>query len=242
MRASHEKEAVLDLTYYRDWVAKREKARESDKTKRTFFVTISREFGCEGYEVATGLVERLNSRSERGWSLFTHMNLEEMAGSDEMDTNMVHEVSEKRWSFQDWFADSLVPKYLQSPSSKVFEKMRNLALNLADKGNCVFLGGGAQVITHRLDPKKFLGVHIRIAASYPWRLCQVEEMYKMSRGEAENHLKDHQDSRDKFIADFTGLNAADPALYHLTFNNAKNDPELMVDMIEKYLEELGVFD
>ena len=47
----------------------------------------------------------------------------------------------------------------------------------------------------------------------------------MNRSEAENLLRGHQDSRDKFIADFTGLNAADPALYHLTFNNAKNGPE-----------------
>ena len=55
-------------------------------------MTLSREYGCEGYEVATGLVEVTQyNRSERGWSLFTHMNLEEMAGSDDMDTNMVHQ-------------------------------------------------------------------------------------------------------------------------------------------------------
>lgn len=242
MRASLEKESALDLSYYRDWVAKREGAREKDKTKRTFFVTISREYGCEGYEVATKLIDRLNKRSDKGWSLFTHKNLEEMAASDEMDADMVHAVTEMRWSFKDWFVDALVPKYLKSPSSKVFEKIKNLTLNLADKGNCVFLGGGAQVVTHRLDPKKFLGIHIRIGAAHAWRVNHIESISNFPREEAEKTLEIHQDARNEFIEDFTGLDASDPALYHVIFNNAKNGPDVMVDMIEKYLELNGVFD
>ena len=36
------REVTLDLSFYRDWVAKREKALDKDKKKPTFFVTLSR--------------------------------------------------------------------------------------------------------------------------------------------------------------------------------------------------------
>jgi hypothetical protein len=242
MKPTHVRETVLDLSYYRDWVAKREADRQKDAQKRTYFISLSREYGCQGYDVATALLDKLNAREDTGgWSLFTHQNLEEMAGSPELGAEMIHDVMEHRWSFQDWFVDSLVPKYMQSYSSKTFERMRNLTLNLADKGNVIFLGGGAQVITHRLDPKKFCGLHFRIIASDPWRIHQVEEIFDLPRDKAEGQIDELQDARNKFIKDFTGFDVNDPALYHVWFNNAKNNPEEMSEMIIRYLGLQGAF-
>lgn len=242
MRGPHLKEATLDLSFYRDWVSRRKKEREKDVKKPTFFVTISREFGCEGYEFALKLVEKLNERHDGQWNLFTRKMIEEIASGEDILPEMVHEISEKRWSFKDWFVDALVPTYLQSPSSHVFKKMRNLILNLADKGNCVILGGGSQIVTHRLDPKKFFGVHIRVVASHEWRLKRIGEIDKLTRDAAEHTMRARQDSRDKFILDFTGLNAGDPSMYSLIFNNARNDAELMANTVVEYLRLNGAFD
>jgi len=236
MRAANVQETVLDLNFYRDWVAKRAEALEGKKSARTVFVTISREFGCEGYGVATALTDKINQVCESPWSLFTHQVIDKMIVSEEIDTDMVQRVSENRWSFKDWFVDALVPNYLQSESSQVFDKMRNIILNLADKGNCVILGAGSQVITQRLDPKKFLGLHIRIQAPYSWRLKRVEEIFSLDRVEAENLLRGRQNSRDDFISDFTNMNAADLSLYHLVVNNAKNSPDEIATLITRYLE------
>ncbi|MGK7345098.1 MAG: AAA family ATPase [Candidatus Nitrospinota bacterium M3_3B_026] len=237
MREPHFEEAVLDLNFYRDWVARREAALEKEKPKRTYFVTISREYGCEGYEAADKLVKKINERSTEPWTLFTHRMMEQMVADSESETvEMVREVSEKRWKFRDWFVDALVPRYLQSPSSHVFEGMRNVILNLADKGNCVILGSGGQVITHMLDPKKFMGIHIRVVASHSWRLRRVEELFKLNRVEAENLLRARQSARSRFVADFTGMDSSDPSLYHLVFNNARNNTDMMSDIILRYLE------
>lgn len=244
MRDAHAKEAILTLNFYRDWLAKREKQMETEKGKPTFFVTISREFGCEGFELADKLVERINLAGvDAPWSLFTRKMIEDMAAGEEMESSdEVHEVSEKRWTFKDWFVDALVPRYLQSPSSKVFLRMRNIIMNLVDKGNCVILGAGSQIITQRLDPRKFFGLHVRIVGSYDWRLKRVEHHFHLTRDEAENMLRSRQDSRDKFIADFTGLNANDAALYNLIFNNARNSPDVMADTVLEYLKFNGALD
>lgn len=236
MRGSDEKEATLGLSYYRDWVAKREKVIEKDKKKAVNFITISREFGCEGFELAEKLVEKINAIKGAQWNLFTRKMIEEACATGPLEAQDIHAISEKRWTFKDWFVDALVPRYLQSGSSVVFLRMRNMILNLVDKGNCVILGGGSQILTQNLDPKKFHGLHIRIVASYNWRLNRIESLYSLQREEAENMLRARQDARDKFIADFTSLNAADVSLYHIIFNNARNTPEMMADVILEYMK------
>ncbi|MBF0169922.1 MAG: cytidylate kinase-like family protein [Nitrospinae bacterium] len=235
------KERSIDLSFYRDWVSKREQARQADAKKATHFVTISREFGCLGYDVATGLIARIEKETGEKWSLFTRKMLEEMAASAEFDKDNVHEIAETRWSFKDWFVDALVPSYLKSQQTKVFERMRNIILNLADKGHCVILGGGSQIITHKLDPKKFEGLHFRVTASYEWRLHRMIELNKCDRSEAESLIRGNQANRDQFIRDFTGLSASDPFLYHVIFNNGKNDTEMMVDIAYHYLAKKGAF-
>jgi cytidylate kinase len=242
MRDPHAKDASLDLSFYRDWVAKREEARTKHKDRATSFATISREFGCLGFDVATSLIDKIEERTGARWSLFTRSIIEDMAASPEFDSEDIHEVSERRWSFKDWFVDALVPNYMRSQSTQVYERMRNIILNMADKGHCVILGAGSQIITHRLDPKKFDGVHIRVAATYDWRVHRLEGLYNVDRNEAENLVRARQSSRDRFIADFTSMDAADPSLYHLQFNNAKNDTETMAEIIYRYLELRGAFE
>lgn len=240
MKESHFKEAVLDLNFYRDWVAKRKAALEKRKDQRTFFVTVSRDFGCEGYETARKITEKISELSETPWSLFTHTMIEEMVASQGQETvEMVRDVSEKRWKFKDWFVDALVPDYLQSESTHVFEGMRNVILNLADKGNCVILGAGSQVITHWLDPKKFMGVHIRVVASKSWRVNRVEHLFNASREEAEKILKQRQDARTRFLMDFTGLNSDDLSLYHMALNNARVEPDAIASLAVECLKLNG---
>ncbi|VAX24101.1 hypothetical protein MNBD_NITROSPINAE03-900 [hydrothermal vent metagenome] len=235
------KKTTLDLSFYRDWIARREKALEKNRIKPTFFVTISREFGCEGYDLATTLVEKINKKAGSPWPLFTRSMIDEMIAKGDVLPDMVKNVSEKRWSFKDWFIDALVPDYLQSSSFQVYEGTRNLIFNFIEKGNCVILGSGSQTISSGLDPGKFNGVHIRLVAPYNWRLARIGRMYKCSRGEAEKTIKERQGLRDKFISDFTGMDATDLSLYNIIFNNAKNTPDHMADLIVEELRLKSAF-
>jgi len=236
------KEVTLDLSFYRDWIVRREKALERDRRKPTFFVTISREFGCEGYDLATTLTEKINKKARSPWPLFTRSMIDEMIAKGDVLPGMIKSVSEKRWSFKDWFIDALVPDYLQSHSSQVYEGTRNLIFNFIERGNCVILGSGSQTISSGLDPGKFSGVHVRLTAPYNWRLARIERMYKCSRDKAEKTIRDRQGLRDKFISDFTGVDAADLSLYNIVFNNAKNRPDHMADMIVEDLRLKGAFE
>jgi len=229
----------FNLTAYHLWLEERAKA-EAGK-KQSHFVTISREYGCDGFAVAMKLFELFNRRHDSKWIVFSHQMIEKLVEDEQLGAPLIHQVSEKRYSFINWFIDGLVPDYLQSVQSQVFLRMRTLILNLAEKGNCIIIGGGSQIITNDLDPTKFSAIHARLYSPYHFRLKSVMDKFGLNMEEAEKHLKEKQDARNKFVEDFTGRAPADPLHYHLMLNNEKNDAEMMAKTIHALAENRGFF-
>ncbi len=234
------KEPAFNVDAYHLWLEDRAKVAAGLKTSH--FITISREYGCDAYPLAGKLQELINSRhTTNKWIVFTSQIIEKLAQDEKLGADLINNVSEKRYSFINWFIDGLVPDYLQSVQSQVFERMRTIILNLAEKGNVIIIGAGSQIVTNELDPSKFAGTHVRLYAPYPWRLKSIMEKFQKGREDAEEQLKAKQNARNKFVEDFTGKSSADPLLYHMMLNNEKNTPDLMAAAVFHYCESRGFF-
>jgi len=227
----------LEQEKYQEWLDERAKAIET--MKKSLFVTISREYGCDAYPTAIKLSEMLNAKRRGTWFVFSHPIIERLVSDEKLGAPLIDQVSEKRYTFVNWFLDGLVPDYLQSPQSQAFERTRTLILNLAEKGNCIIVGGGAQIITRELDPAKFHGIHIRLIGSFSARVMSVMQKFGLDRGDAEKHVQKYQDARNKFIEDFTGRSAEDNSLYHVIYNNDWNDSDTIAKSIFSYIELKG---
>lgn len=227
----------LDVEKYNSWLEKRNEAAGS--ASKNYFVTISREYGCGGYLVAQKLNELLDEKRKNSWFTFTHSIMEQMVGDEKLSAQLIQSESEKRYSFANWFIDGLVPDYLQSKQSQAFERMKTIILNLAERGNCIIIGGGASIITRELDPAKFVSLHIRLIGSYIGRVRNIMQKYKLDRGQAERVVDTKQYARARFVEDFTGRKAADPTLYHLIFNNDLNNAELVAKTALSYMKIRG---
>lgn len=234
------KEPVFDNKRYGAWLEERAAAVET--MNKSLFITISREFGCDAYPAAESLSELLTAKRKGSWFVFSHPILEKLVGDEKLGAPLMHQVSEKRYTFVNWFLDGLVPEYLQSPQSQAFERMRTGILNLAEKGNCIIVGAGAQIITRELDPSKFLGIHIRLVGSFSARVMSVMQKFDMDRGDAEKLIEKKQFARDRFVEDFTGRSVTDSTLYHLTINNDLSDTSIIAKTIQTFLEHKGAFD
>ncbi len=233
------KEVGFELEAHQNWLKERAKAMAA--MKQSNFVTISREYGCDGYPMAMALRELINKKhGDSPWIIISHPIMEKLISDEDIGAELIDDISEKRYRFMDWFIDGLVPDYLKSAQSHVFERMRTLILNLAEKGNCIILGGSAQIITGQLDPLKFNGIHTKIIGSHNIRLSKVMDKFGLHRDEAEKRLNEKEEARNKFIEDFTGKSAADDLLYHMVFNNDRNTPETMAKTIFAYLEIRGI--
>ncbi len=227
----------LDVKKYNSWLEERNKV--AGTASKNYFVTISREYGCGGYSVAQKLNELLDEKRKGSWFTFTHPIMEQMVGDEKLSAPLIQSESEKRYSFVNWFIDGLVPDYLRSNQSQAFERMKTIILNLAGRGNCIIIGGGASIITRELAPAKFVGLHIRMIGSYTVRVQNIMRKYNLDRGQAERIVDTKQYARARFVEDFTGIKAADPTLYHLTFNNDLNNAELIAKTALFYLEMRG---
>lgn len=233
----------LDLSFYRDWLARREEELRKNAARPVHFVTISREYGCEGYQLAVTLTEKLNARKGAApWTMFTHDMIDEMLANENISKEMINHIAQGRWKFRDWFIDALVPKYLQSQSSQVFERMRDLVLNLVSRGNCVIVGTAGQILSGSLDPRKFRAAHVRVIAPQRWRVARLRRLYNLTEAEAEHTILSKQGLRDRFIADFTGMNANNPDLYHMIFNNARMPVDTMAGLVNEALRLNGAFE
>ena len=232
-------EPDFDKKKYHAWIEEREKAVET--MERSHFVTISREFGCDGYPTAQKLCELLNARRMGIWMVFSHPILGKLVEDENLGAPLIHNVSEKRYTFVNWFLDGLVPEYLQSPQSQAFERMRTSILNLAEKGNCIILGAAAQIITRELDPSKFAGIHIRLVGTFKARTMSVMQKFGLNRGDAEKLIEKKQFARDRFVEDFTGRFVTDPTLYHLTFNNDLSDAQTIAKSTDAFMATKGEF-
>jgi hypothetical protein len=234
------KEPVFDRKRYQAWLDERTKAIET--MEKSLFVTISREFGCDAFPTAEKLCEMLNAKRRGMWLVFSHPILEKLVADEKLGAPLIHKVSENRYTFVNWFLDGLVPDYLQSPQSQAFERMRTTILNLAEKGNCIIVGAGAQILTRELDPAKFNGIHIRIVGTFQARVMSVMQKFEMNRGDAEKLIEKKQFARDRFVEDFTGRMVTDPTLYHLTFNNDLSSKDIIAKSICSFMELRDVFD
>lgn len=232
-------EPKFDLGRHKAWLEERTEV--AGKNQKSRFVTISREYGCDGYPTAIKLAQLLSERDKSDWQVFSHPIMEEMISDEKLGAEMIQKVIESRYRFVNWFIDGMVPNYLQSPQSQAFERMRTLMLNLAEKGNCIIVGGGGAIITHDLDPAKFSGNHFRIVSSHFFRIKSIVKRFKVDRGEAEVYLEKKQNARNRFIEDLTDKSALDPELYNLIFNNDLNPPETIAKTIVSYMEIRGEF-
>ncbi|MFW2332100.1 MAG: AAA family ATPase [Nitrospinota bacterium] len=229
------KSLSLDISYYRDWVAKRENIRKAE-SKRPFFVTISREYGCEGRQIAESFIAKRKADYGEEWTIFTRKILDEMISDDELTMKIVSKVTKEPLSYKDWFIDSLVPDYLKSPSSKIFEKMQHLIISLAEKGNVLFLGAGSQIITHNLSPRQFNALHIRVIAGLRWRIKRIAKVENISLDAAEKIILERQGLRERFLGNFTVFDPTSPTLYNMIFNNSRADADLIVNTLYNYVQ------
>jgi hypothetical protein len=234
------KEIELETELYNQWLDERASA---DEKKPSRFITISREFGCDGFPTALHLNELLAEKySDSKWFIFSRATLEKLIADDDLGAELINEITEKRYSFVNWFFDGIVPEYIQSPHLKIFERLRALILNLAVKGNAIFVGGGGQIITNRLISSRFWGIHVRVIGSHEFKVRSVMRKFNLNRGDAENQLEEKQSARDKFIQDFTWQTANDDSLYHLIINNQWSNHKIIAKTILNYMELVGFFE
>lgn len=214
--------ALLELNRRKD---------ESDASlgKVRHTITISREFGCEAYPVTECLKEIMEKKTGQAWAIMDKALLEEMAKHHNLSEEIVRSLGEKKSRILDEVLATFSPRW--KSDSDNFRLLCKHVFSLAEKGNSIIVGRGSAIVTQQLKNC----YHFRLYASHQFKIASIARRLKISRDEAENVVEKNQKQRDAFIHDYFNLDPRDLRFYHLVFNNDKNSPERIAQMIAEYV-------
>jgi cytidylate kinase len=198
------------------------------KSKLRPCITISREYGCEGYPVAERLREILMEKSGDEWVLIDKAVLEEVARRHNISQEILQSLGENNRIMDEVLA-TFSPRW--KSDQEYFRLLSRHVVALAEQGNVIIVELGGAIITRHLDNSS----HFRMYASDTFKTATLARRLNLASEDAEKLMHRQQKSRDHFTRDFLSQNDHDPALYDLLFNNDRCTPDKIARTIAGYV-------
>ncbi|MFG0264110.1 MAG: AAA family ATPase [Rhodopirellula sp. JB055] len=192
------------------WIHAEHNAQEippSDANKRLGpYITISREAGAGGSELAQRVAEKLQ------WDLLDQQIVDYMEQQYGTPRCLIQRVDEKHES---WLSEILTSRIggLGFSESTFTHRVSKLVLLAASHGNVVIVGRGAKYI---LPPQQ--GVSVRVVAPLKLRIQRVMSERHLSEREARHWVLNRDRQRRNYIREHFRQDESDPHLYDLVLN------------------------
>ena len=196
-------------------------------------ITIAREFGSGGREVAQKLAQKLNYRFS------DKEDIVKTAKENGIDTELFEQVDQKNMdSF--WFTVSPMAYDIQVDSDSFEQKVNNDKMfmiqsdtirEIASKDNVVFVGRCASYILRSVAKKIF------IMANMDDKVKRIMKRYKLSKNEAEKLIDTADKKREKYYDYYTNTKWNDKSNYDLVINVSDTGIDGAVDKIIEFLNK-----
>jgi cytidylate kinase len=166
-------------------------------------ITVSREYGAGGADVARRLAETL------GWELLDRELLHQAAAVEHVPDAELECLDEKALSVADRFR-------LHPPHQAYLHGLTEVVRQAASRGNVVLVGRGARQLLGD-SPDAF---HLRLVAPRDWRAQRMQEREGWTAEQALARCLEMDRTRDRFNRYFFGASVAQPEQYDLVANTA----------------------
>ena len=177
-------------------------------------ITITREYGAGGLEVAKRLGEAL------GWKVLDRELLHQAAQIEQLPDAELDRLDEKAVSMADRFR-------LRPPYQKYLHGLAEAARKAAQQGNVVLVGRGARHLLGEM-PDVF---HLRLVAPRDWRAERMSKLDGSPLEQARARCLETDRTRELFTRYFFGDAAMQPAQYDLVVNTSRVPLEEVVDLV-----------
>jgi cytidylate kinase len=165
-------------------------------------ITVSREYGAGGGEVARRLAEAL------GWDLLDRELLHRAAAIEQLPDAEWERLDEKALTMADRFR-------LHPPHQRYMHGLTEAARQAAARGRVVLVGRGTRQLLGDL-PSAF---HLRLVAPRDWRVQRMALREGWTMEQAQARCLEVDRSRDRFTRYFFGPDALRPEQYDLVANS-----------------------
>ncbi len=212
-------------------------AQQQNEHKKTLApcVTISRQFGCQAYDVSIGLEKKLEGPKTlpQTWLILNNDLLQKLTDNSGLTgvdfTNEMNPVFAPLY-FYKLFLSIFSGKQYSKPY-EIYLYLKQAIRYFASSGYCIILGRGGVLLTQDLPNC----LHVRLVAPLEDRVQTIMNKYDMNETEAHRYVVKHQNERDQFIYRFNQTSLDNPNLFHLTINTSKHHIEEIVQIIEDHI-------
>jgi hypothetical protein len=205
--------------------------RPQKKEKKRLCVTLTREFGCEGYPLSEKLCDMMIQKTGEQWVIIDKAVLEEVARHHNISEELLKGLG-KRNRILEEVLSTFSPEW--KCDNDYFRLLCRHVISLAEQGNVIILELGGAIITRHIDHS----CHFRIFGSREFKINSISRRLEIEPADAEKLIDQEQKMRDRFTSDFLNQDDQNPALYNMLFNNDRNSAETMASTIAWYLEQL----
>ncbi len=196
------------------------------------YVTISRQYGCDGYELAEVLAKKLNERAEQAkWRLYKKELLKQLAE----DTGLTEDVIEKERLAK----PSLLKDFFRGmrrggipDGYEIRNKITIMVRTAAFEGHAIIIGQGGAAATADLEN----GLSVRIEAGKEWRIIRVSRRESLGRQAASVRIEEVEKKRKHLRKIYEEKNPRGLA-FNLVIDNSTFDIEQISDQIIFAMEQ-----
>lgn len=199
-------------------------------------ITVSREFGSGGREVAKRLSDLL------GIAYYDSEIITEIAKRSELDEGYVAHSLESGIQpvFQIHFASAFSHISAPDPTVKLLAAQHNIINELAAKGDCIIVGRAADVLLEKYNPFRIF-VYADMQARIERCKSRVAEGSNLSDREIEKKIKQIDKGRASSYSMLASTNWGDKKGYDLCVNttniNIKEITPLIAEYAKKWFED-----
>ena len=198
------------------WITIQERLRMEQPPKPRPAVTISRQYGCEGYPLSEALKELLEQKTGDLWTVFDKTLIERVSHDTGLSERLLSNLGDASKPILDVLG-TMLPHW--QTHNETYRLLARQVIALAIQGNVIIVGRGGAVLTQRLSNC----FHFRLVAPLEHRIQSIQQRLNIPFEEAKTLVIENQKARDKFIESFLNCSIADPYYYHCIFNSNKSD-------------------
>ncbi len=192
------------------------------------YITISRELGSGGEEVAEHLAKLMD------WQLYDKDILDYMSENMNVHRSVIEAVDERT---RGWMEDWLVPLFSSKDSTRIeqlsyYKHLTKVLLVLAKMGRAIIVGRAAGQVLPRER-----GLSVRITAPFELRCQRYAQERGISLEAAQKVVEAADTAQRRFIKDYTSKDIDDPLEYDLAFSTEMMAPHSVAKLIWRAFDQ-----
>lgn len=178
-------------------------------------VTISRQSGCGAEAVGEKLAGYLEAHAPDPvcpWKLFDKNLIKNVLAEHKLPRRLARFMVEDRASEVAEMMDQLLGTH--PPTELLVRYTAETVFRLAERGNVILIGRGANLITRKLPQ----ALHVRLVASLEKRVERIRLIRDVPKATARELIRREDRARSRYLKKYFGVTIDDPLNYHLVLN------------------------